>query len=161
MALPGGLDPSEVTSKDNPCLPDVLKQIIFMDCSSADVLIEKLLDLHNCCNIPSLIIIDALHQFFTHHILLNAEPHNVVLPSEPEFGRFAQKNAVILASLQSCVNAFSQKLGAKVFSITSIDTSCNLYQSFLPTILDLYYYSGNFIHSIEENVFENIFSISE
>lgn len=160
LALPGGFDPSEITSNDNLSMTDVLKQIIFMDCSSADALIEKLLDLHNWCNIPSLIIIDGLNQFFTYQTLLDAETH-VVSPSESEFGKFAQKNAAILASLQSCVNAFSQKLGTKVFSITSLATSSHFYQTFLPTILDLYYYSGNFLNSIEDNELENILNISE
>lgn len=142
-------------------MADVLKHIIFMDCSSADVLIERLLDIHNWCNIPSLIIIDALHQFVFYQSLLNAESHDVLTPSQSEFGNFIQKIAAILASLQSCVNTFNQKLGAKVFSVTSLDTSCRVYQSILPTILDLYYYSGNFLNSIEQNELENLLNICE
>lgn len=110
----------------------ILKRIIFTYCKSLETLIQKLIDLDNMFIMPSLIIVESLHTFFSNSLRKNAE-------------HFLQGHAKTLATVQSCVYGFNERLKGPCWSIVSLDDNEGYSQQCLATFIDLFYYKKNFV----------------
>lgn len=114
----------------------ILKRIIFTYCKSLETLIQKLLDLDNMFITPSLIITESLHSFFANSPKRNAE-------------HFLQGHAKTLATLQSCVYSFNERLKGPCWSIVSLDDNEGYSQQCIATLIDLFYYKANYVRAVD------------
>ena len=96
-----------------------------------------LLELHQCNLIPKLIILESL---------------NTICRTNSNCSD-SRMLSLVLAALHNCVEIFSKRLNEPCLSLVTIFEGCDnspMCKNILNILIDLYYYTNNYLKSISE-----------
>lgn len=126
---------------NGPIYRDMLMNITFSYVTDAANLIDVLLDFRQYQPRPDVIIVDFLHTFFDYFSDLDID---LSLHEN-----FIECHMLMISAVYSAVDMFCNAYTSTTtnfMSIVCIDPKCNeIYNRFIPTIIDLYYYKKDSI----------------
>lgn len=128
---------------DDALCRDILKNIVFTYCSRAPDLIAFFMEMQLIQPKPDVVIVDFLHTFFDDITSLDAD---IQLQNN-----FIECHMVITAGLHAVLDMLSEDSATKYMSIICIDPQYHgIYQRFIQTYVDLYYYKDGCIFSLRD-----------
>lgn len=138
-----------IDDHDDIVYREILKNILFHYSDSASDLISYFMVMRDFQPNPDVIIVEFLHTFFDYT--------NALDTNDRLHMHFIESHMLITASVYGVVDAFSRNKESKFISIVSIDSSFHyIYQRFIQTFVDLYYYKENAIFTSINNLMEFI-----